>query len=157
MKDMKLIDEKKRLFGLFNIVDLCILVLVFAVAAAVYYFFSGTVLPDSTPETNYSVTIEFTAVEKDLLDAIKTERTVFDKVQNKAFGTLKAVRSEPASEYALSTEDGTVSRVEIPERYDVWVDIEITTDRSLAVGEQLRISTKDFTCAGYIVSITKAD
>lgn len=153
---MKKIDGKNRLFGVFNIVDLAIIAL-FAVVAVGAYAFLGRQVKDNLTKTSYSVTLEVTSVEKDLCDSIKADRTVFDKVQNQPFGTLKSFRVEPASEYNVSSLDASVSEVSIPDRYDVYIDIEITTDRNVAVGERLGITTKDFTAVGYIVSINKAN
>lgn len=153
---MKIIDEKKRLFGVLNIVDIIIIVLVIAVIFAAYTFL-GKQVKDNLTKRSYSVTLEVTQVDKNLCDSIKAGKTVFDKVQNQPFGILTDFRIEPSEEYNVSTLDGSVNEVTVPERFDVYIDIEITTDRNIAVGERLGITTKDFTAAGYVVKVNKAD
>lgn len=146
--------KKKKLFGIFNIVDIAIIILLIAIAAAAYAFL-GKQVKDNLTKTNYTVTLEVTSAEKTLCDAIKTGRTVFDRVQNQPFGVLTDFRIEPAEEFNVSTLDGTVNEVSVPDRYDIFIEIEITTDRNIAVGERLGITTKDFTAAGYIVKVER--
>ncbi len=153
---MKLIDEKGRLFGALNIVDLCIVVFVAAVAFVAYTFLSNTVT-NSAPTQKISITMELKNVEKELCDAIEVDKTVFDRVGNQKFGVLTDARIKPATEVVISKLDGTVTEVEVPERYNVELDMELTTDEEVYVGKSISIATKDFTGAGYVIRLEKLD
>lgn len=154
--DMKMIDEKGKLFGVLNIVDILIIVFAAAVVGGAYVFMKNNITK-STPTTTYNVTLELKNVEKDFCDSIIPGKTVMDRVQNKPFGTLNDVRIEPSVEYNVSSIDGTVSRVDVPERYNAELDMEITVDSEIYVGKYLSIATKDFTGAGYVIKSEKAE
>lgn len=154
--DMKMIDEKGKLFGVLNIVDILIIVFAAAVVGGAYVFMKNNITK-STPTTTYNVTLELKNVEKDFCDSIIPGKTVMDRVQNKPFGTLNDVRIEPSVEYNVSSMDGTVSRVDVPERYNAELDMEITVDSEIYVGKYLSIATKDFTGAGYVIKSEKAE
>lgn len=154
--DMKMIDEKGKLFGVLNIVDILIIVFAAAVVSGAYVFMKNNITK-STPTATYNVTLELKNVEKDFCDSIIPGKTVMDRVQNKPFGTLNDVRIEPSVEYNVSSIDGTVSRVDVPDRYNVELDMEITADSEIYVGKYLSIATKDFTGAGYVIKSEKAE
>ena len=60
---MKIFDEKGRIFGIFNIVDLCIIVFLAAAAFGAYKFLDKTIQA-SKPEKTYAITLEMTGMEK---------------------------------------------------------------------------------------------
>ena len=153
---MKLVDEKGRLFGLFNIVDFCIIIFVAVVAFVAYSFLNNTVT-NSTPTRNISITMELKNVEKELCDAIEVDQTVFDRVGNQKFGILTDARVKPATEVVISKLDGSVTEVEVPDRYNVELDMELTTDEEVYVGKSISIATKNFTGAGYVINLEKLD
>lgn len=153
---MKLVDEKGRLFGVFNIVDLCIVVFVVAVAFVAYTFLNN-IVTNTAPEKNLRITMELKNVEKELCDAIEVDKTVFDRVGNQEFGMLTDVRIKPAVEVVISKLDGSVNEIEVPNRYNVELDMELTTDEEVYVGKDISIATKDFTGAGYVINLEKLD
>lgn len=153
---MKIFNEKGRLFGLINIVDLCIILFVIALAGGAYGFLNNNITK-STPTQTYNVTLELKQVEEDFTKTIIPGKTVFDKIQNKPFGTLKDVRIIPAQEYNVSLTDGTVTKAEVPQRYNAELDMELVTDTEIFVGKNLSIATKDFTGAGYVIKMEKVE
>ena len=80
---MKIIDEKGKLFGIVNIIDLCIVLFVAVVAAVVVMFFSANSNTEAQI-TQKRITIEVTAIQKDICDAMQKDKKIFDKVQNNA-------------------------------------------------------------------------
>lgn len=153
---MKLIDEKGRLFGAFNIVDICIIIFVAAVAFVGYLFLSNTITK-SAPTQNVRITMELKNVEKELCDAIEVDKTVFDRVGNQKFGILTDARIKPATEVIISKLDGVAREIEVADRYNVELDMELTTDEKVYVGKNISIATKDFTGAGYVINLEKLD
>ena len=151
---MKIIDEKGKLFGIVNIIDLCIVLFVAVVAAVVVMFFSANTSTESQV-TQKRIMIEVTAIEKDLCDAMVKDRKIFDKIQNKALGTLVDVKVEPSVEYNLSKDTGEHIESEVPNRYDAQLVINVSSDEELYVGKRMSVITKDFSAAGYIIELEK--
>ena len=151
---MKIIDEKGKLFGIVNIIDLCIILFVAVVAAVVVMFFSANSNTEAQA-TQKRITIEVKAIEKDICDAMLKDKKIFDKVQNKALGTLVDVKIEPSVEYNLSKDTGEHIKSEVPNRFDAELVIDVSSNEELYVGKRMSVSTKDFTAAGYIIDLEK--
>lgn len=151
---MKTIDEKGKLFGLINIIDLLILLFGALVIVAVVMFFS-TNSTMNTAAKQTKITIEVIAVEKDLCDVMRPHKNIFDRIQNKSLGKLIDVKIEPSEEYNISTETGEHVKSTVPGRYDAILTIEAESPEDLYVGKRMSVETKDFMAAGYIVDIEK--
>ncbi len=147
---MKIMDEKGRLFGVLNIIDLLIILFAAVVAAVVIMFLSANSTINKV-QTENKITIEVLAVEKDLCDAMKVDKKIYDRVQNKSLGTLVDVRVKPAEEYNISLQTGEHIKSKVPERYNVELDINTASSEDLYVGKIMSVETKDFTAAGYII------
>ena len=154
--EMKMIDEKGRLFGVLNIVDILIIVFAAAVVGGACVFMKKNITKSRASAT-YNITLELKNVEKDFCDSILPGKTVMDRIQNEPFGRLDDVRIKPSVEYNVSSEDGTVSKVFVPERYNAELDMEITSDSDIYIGKYLSVATKDFTGAGYVIKAEKAE
>ncbi len=147
---MKIMDEKGRLFGVLNIIDLLIILFAAVVVAVVIMFLSANSTINKA-QTENKITIEVLAVEKDLCDAMKVDKRIYDRVQNKSLGTLVDVRVKPAEEYNISLQTGEHIKSAVPERYNVELDINTVSSEDLYVGKIMSVETKDFTAAGYII------
>ena len=151
---MKIIDEKGKLFGVVNIIDLCIVLFVALAAAVVVMFFSANTSLDAQTKQS-RITIEIKSVEKDLCDAMISDRKIFDKIQNKSLGRLVDVEIEPSVEYNVSKNSGEHIKSAVPNRYDAKLVIDATSAEDLYVGKRMSVETKDFTAAGYIIDLEK--
>ena len=140
----------KKKFGKINIVDLCIVVLICAIAGGAYLFLKNSV-EESSVEKDYKITLELRMVEEDLVKNIQTDKAVYDRVQNKEIGTLLDMKYEPSVEYSISSVDGSVKKVTVPNKYDCFLDIELATEQNIFIGKFLSVATKDFMGAGYII------
>ncbi len=147
---MKIMDEKGRLFGVLNIIDLLIILFAAVVASVVIMFLSANSTINKA-QTENKITIEVLAVEKDLCDAMKVDKKIYDRVQNKSLGTLVDVRVKPAEEYNISLQTGEHIKSAVPNRYNVELDINTVSSEDLYVGKIMSVETKDFTAAGYII------
>lgn len=140
---MKLIDDKGKVFGLINVVDLIILLLVLLVAAGAAYKFTHRTQQSKTVQVEYQVLIPH--IRPAMAEAIK----VGDKmVQGGSYTsvTVKDVKIEPG--YSVNV-DARGQRVESYEPYlkDVYVTISGTTTLSSAAiimgGQDVRVG-KDY-------------
>ena len=151
---MKIIDEKGKLFGIMNIIDLCVLSFGALVIAVVVMFFSANSTMD-TEAKQTKITIEVTAIEKDLCDVMRPNKNIFDRIQNKALGKLVDVKIEPSEEYNISIETGEHVKSSVPDRYNAKLLIEAESAEDLYVGKRMSVETKDFMASGYIIDIEK--
>lgn len=147
---MKIMDEKGRLFGVLNLIDLLIIMFAAVVAAVVMMFLSANSTINKA-QTENKITIEVRAVDKNLCDAIEVDKKIYDRVQNKSLGTLVDVRVQPAVEYNISRETGEHVKSSVPDKYNVELDINAVSSEDLYVGKMMSVETKDFTAAGYII------
>ena len=155
---MKFLNGSKKIFGIFNIVDVCIILFIAAAIAGVCTFFSTNIVTDtsvSTGSNSYRVTIEVQKAEKYLYDAIVEGETVMDKIQNKQIGTIESARIEEMTEKNFSTEDGTLVETVVPELYNIQIDMLIETADDVYIGKLMSIKTKHFSSAGNVIDFEK--
>lgn len=148
---MKLIDGKGKLFGIINIVDLLIIVFAVVVIAVGYKLLNAKIEPPA--EEMQTVTMEITKKRESFCKNIKIGDEVIEKVNNVPFGTVKAVSYKPAKEYTVSQIDGSVQNVDVPERFDATVVLEVPAKESVQVGTLLSLKAKHFTGSGYVLSV----
>ena len=130
-----IIDNKGKLFGKINIVDLVVvLVLVVAVLGVVL---TKTKLDDAKIMSNDSNMLIQSSAELDTLeiklkvkevrdvtrDAIIVGDDVYLMTNDRFLGTVVRVESEPAVR-EVSGDNGVVYRAEVPQRYDVTIVVE---------------------------------
>ncbi len=154
---MKFFDCKWKLFKLFNIVDLCIIVFVVSAAVGAYAFLKTNVDKSSTNEKTYLVTLEIKRAEKDFCETIQPDREVFDRVQNKPIGTLLDVRYNEIIEHNISILDASMQEVLVPDLYDIEIDMQINSKEDVYIGKYMSVKTKDFTGAGNLIKVEKLE
>ena len=119
----RLIDEKGKLFGKVNIIDLGIVILVLLVAVGAYVKF--VVLEQTAVATEVfpvHYTLEVVGVRDWTVGNIQVGDTLFSN--NVAIGTIVSVEAEPHE--IVITGEGKVWWGEVPERYVVFVGVEGT-------------------------------
>lgn len=124
---MKIIDEKGKLFGLINIFDLAILLVIVLVAGTVGYKVLGGRLSGTASNGQskyYLVTIKCEQASEKAAQALKPG----DKIYRDRYGFLDAeiqnISYEDAVMY-VETSDGEVVKTLHPELKDIYVDIKI--------------------------------
>jgi hypothetical protein len=94
---MSVIDEKGRLFGKVNLLDLIIVVVVVAVVARVgYKWYQGRTVVTTGEAKTVQMTVKLPAVTDSTLKALHEGDEVFDSKSNALLGKIIAVRSESA-------------------------------------------------------------
>lgn len=157
---MKLIDEKGKVFGLINIVDLIIISVVLLVAAGAAYKYINKSAPGAAVTVEFEVMIPH--VRPELTEAIKAGDRM---VQGNSYTnvTVKEVRLNPG--YSINV-DARGQRVESFDPYlkDVYVTNTGTTTLSSAtismggqdirVGKEYFVKSRDYEFKGTITKVT---
>jgi hypothetical protein len=143
---MKLIDEKGKMFGKINAIDLGIIVLILVLCFGTYYKFfklENTSVSKAMEPIKYDVKIQGCRVY--LKDAIKNGDTLYDKTSGNAIGTIVEVKAEPAKQ-DLQLLNGTYKECEIPSRFDLTLTVEAqgSENKVNRVYELVVNSTKNF-------------
>ncbi|MCF6097224.1 DUF4330 domain-containing protein [Thermovorax subterraneus] len=139
---MSLIDKKGRLFGLINVIDLLVIILVVAVAARF------VLNPQKNSSAAEEKMIQVVMLVKDVRDAtakvIKEGDIVRETKTNNLLGKVTKVEVKPA-ETLVNTADGRVLNVPNPVLKDVYVTVEgsATVGENAIVlgGTEIRIGT----------------
>lgn len=116
-----MIDNKGKVFGKINIIDLCvILVIIAAIGVTVFKF--GFSAHSNVSATNGTVTYTVTTkgVRNFTVKSFKVGDKMYDKENDKYMGDVVSVSSEPAMDY-ITCADGSIKYVSLPERYDLTV------------------------------------
>ena len=137
-----MVDEKGRLFGLINIIDLAVvlalaLVLIFGVRK---FFF---VNPGYQPEAKtVQVLLLVEGVRQPTVDAIAVGDKVREKNSNGYFGTITDLELEPATEM-VATPAGKLLETEVPGRFNLFLTLEspaeVTEEYIKISDQQVRI------------------
>jgi hypothetical protein len=136
------LDEKGRLFGLINIIDLAVvMILLLVLAAGIYKFLY--VNPEYQPELKtVRVELAVEGVRQPTVDAIAVGDQVREKNSNGYFGIIRDIKVSPAVE-TVATAAGTLVEAEIPGRYDLLLTLEspaeVTEEFVRITGQQIRI------------------
>ncbi len=124
---MKLIDEKGRLFGIINIIDLAVIIIVVLIAGAVgYKLFGGRASGSGTAKKEIIVTVKCAMVTETAAKAISPKDRILSGT-GYTNGVVKEVTYENAHDTA-ATSDGKLVWAEHPVLKDVFVKIEMHED-----------------------------
>lgn len=144
---MKLIDDKGRIFGVINIVDLAVLVIIILLAGGVAYKFFIEPGRENTNKTlkTYTVTVMCPMVPKSAAEVLKEGDQIYysGKYVN---GTIDSVTYEDAKEAVVNAEGKYVTAVH-PYLKDVYVTVKITgetSSRAIMLGKYQVNLGKDF-------------
>lgn len=161
---MKLIDEKGKLFGKFNAIDICVIIIVIVLAFGAFYKFrvndktkiSGAMLP-------ITYTVEVKRIRDYVYNNVKEGDLLYDKTSGNCIGKIVKINGTPAME-SLSTIDGSYKNVEVQNRIDVVFTIEgegVKSDKEYLInktyelvrGSSKKFMTKYFECDGKVGDI----
>lgn len=142
----KIVDEKGKLFGKVNIIDLIVLALILAVAVVVglKLIGRGQGLPAEGTSTGINYTVVTTSVTQEVYESVVAEMAKGgDSVTLMANGAMltgsyvKSISAEPHKE-AVQCADGSIVLTEEPGLVDITFDIHavISNPITQAVGTQ---------------------
>lgn len=152
---MKLLDEKGKLFGLINIIDLLVLVLVIAIVAGGAYHLTRPDKPGITGPGGKEVVVLalVSDVSQYTVDAVQPGSHVYDPTSKSYMGEVVDVQVTPHRD-AVETADGRVVMAEVPERFDLLVSYKGNAQVSestvrlasydMRVGASISVASRDF-------------
>ncbi len=140
---MKIIDEKGKLFGLINIIDLIVLLLiVIIVVGGAKRFGNKPVL--TTEETPAKITFEVRNVRDITVDQIQVGDPIYFYDRGGYIGTISDKEVKPYTEEVEY--EGTWVNAEMPGKYFVYFTIDAqvrdSEDVVVAGGEQVRVGVE---------------
>ena len=151
---MKLVDEKGKIFGKFNVIDLCVVIIVLILAAGTYYKF-GVMDKTSTASAMEPVTytVKINKIRDYVFNNVKEGDTLYDKTSGNAIGTITKIESQQAKDY-VTVEDGQVKQAPV-EAEAVVNDSGYFVNRTyeLLKGSKKKFMTKYFECDGSVEEI----
>ena len=139
---MRLIDNKGRLFGLVNIIDLAVLLLIAAIAARVGL--KSRLLTAVNPSTLKAVEVVLLVedVRSATADAVAEGDTVLNTKSNAVLGQLVKKEVIPAVK-EIETSDGRLVKAESPYRKDVYITVrgqgQVTGNVIILGGYEMRV------------------
>lgn len=161
---MKIINEKGKLFGLINIVDLSIIVLILLIGAVVVLKTAGSdVSPIATEESLQEITVTFkSSIRGDEQSKALKEKDQLISLLNPVDAHIKSVTYTPY-EVPISTADGRQVYSVDPKKKAITVKFTMKTRKSngiislgsqeVAVGKQFILKTRTFENNGTIEAI----
>ncbi len=147
-------NEKKFKFNIIDFVVILIIIAAIALAAMVLKprLFGSS---ESAKTKTEIITIELAKQKEYMTHVINEGETVYDAISNTVYGKLISFDVKPATEIVVSETDGMAKTVEIPERYDIYINIEASTNSTSQVGKLETIFAKSFKGSGYVVGIER--
>ena len=142
---MKLIDKKGKIFGVINIIDLTvILILGLLIVGGAYRFKKAS--PQVVAQSQKAVVkVEVSEVRQPTVDGIEVGDVLYHYDRGQYFGKIIDKKVENFRT-AVETSDGKVVMADVPEKYNVILYIESdatnTTDTIIIGGEQTRIGAQ---------------
>jgi len=157
--------KSKKLFGLFNIVDLIIIVLILCAAGfGIKILLGGGTINQLPTETKtYVYVVEGREVLEETADFPEIGANVYNSSTSAYLGTIKDVWMEPFTETIFNRETNRYEKVSVEGFGNIYVAIEgigIETERDITVegvvvkvGGELNVKGKGFAFKGYIVEV----
>ncbi|MBU5670168.1 DUF4330 domain-containing protein [Peptoniphilus sp. MSJ-1] len=158
---MKIIDKRGRLFGLINVIDLVVILLVLAlVVVGVKRFGTKAAVGDVSTKQGV-VTAEITDIREATVKNIKVGDPIYDYDKGTYLGEIANVEVGPHTDEVEY--QGKVVRAEVPDKFraeiKIKADIKDTKDfyqigtEQVRVGSQIRIKNKNITTFMTILGI----
>ncbi len=162
---MRLIDEKGRIFGKINIIDIC-LVLVIVLAVGGFFLKKASVSETQTVYKDITYTVKIEAIRKPTVEQFqdKLGQSLYVTKTGEYLGTVADVVCTDAEGLAID-KNGNYIKTTQPDRYDITIAIQtkgtetakgVFTEggKQLFIGETLNITSATAETSGEIMSIT---
>jgi len=169
---MKIVNEKGKLFGIINIVDLLILAAVILVAGAIVWQLLGDKVSDAiSPQAELTTVVSIAGAHPDLVAEVLRQDLVGAKVVSGNEYLDAYISDVWLDDYVeqIETADGRLVDAIDPTKKDIFVEIKSTvaTDtaspkigsQEIRAGKTYIVKTQTFECSGtiYYVQIGDAD
>jgi hypothetical protein len=167
---MKIINEKGKLFGIINIVDLLILVVVILVAGAIVWQLLGSKVSDAiSPQEELTAVVVIAGAHPDLVEEVMRQDLVGDKMVsgNEYLGAY--ISDVWLDDYVeqIETADGRLVDAVDPTKKDIFMEIKTTVaadtaspkigSQEIRAGKTFIVKTQTFECSGIIYYVQIGD
>lgn len=147
--------KKFKLFGIFNLFDISVFVLILII---LFYFLSPYLIKKEVSYKNYTITMKLLEVPPEIAQAVKKGDRIVDKA-GRVYGTiLNEPIVEPSKKW-VETSDGRVVIAEQPVLKDItitfsyrWTSLKYGSD-VFKIGYKLNIESDLWSLAGVVISI----
>ena len=138
----------------FNITDALIILVVLVVAAAAVFVLSAK---DASPQgKTKTIVVEFKEKTEEFCSIPQIGDNILDAATKQELGTLVDIKKEAASTNTTSVEEGKVVKTLIPNRYTLYLTIELNSATDSAkIGKSMYIQGRTYACSGYVVEVVK--
>ena len=161
------LDKKGKMFGKFNIIDICVVIVLVVAAIGISARFMSTAAKNAREKVKFSYVVEIDGVRQYTVDALNKKGKVIDLKGKSEIGEIKNIRSQPMKTQSFMS-DGRMVFAEVPEKYTVLVEIEgegkesdnsyfVGNDVELSVGSTMSMTTKYANSTGKVKSIDIID
>ncbi len=151
---MKLINEKGKLFGLVNIIDLCVILIIAIIIAGGFKLF-GNRWSSVKPNGTVKVQLEVAGIRNESVEALKIGDALSFYDENTQFGKIAEKKTAPYIE-TIQTSNNELVKTESPDKYAVTLIVEcdayITDDVVIIGGQPTRIGNQ-FTLKNRTISV----
>ncbi|MDR2903011.1 MAG: DUF4330 domain-containing protein [Clostridiales bacterium] len=160
---MKLINEKGKLFGMINVLDLLFLAVIVLGLIVGYKYFSGSAVDGV--QGNVYFEVEFKSVKQDFADKIQKGDEIKDSIKGYYLGKVSDIKISPEESTNWDAVAQKFVTVQSPE--DVTVLVEVLANgakndedgfiyaesQPVSVGREMFIKGKGYAHAGYITKV----
>jgi|GEM_PF-1024297 len=155
--------ERGKIFGKINVLDfIVILIIIFAIAAGLYYFVNKN--SQGGEKTTVYFTVEVEGLTKGFSEIIKPEGSVKDSVKGYYLGVVDSVEPRESvlleldqykNEFVESTvDDEETVRIIVRSDNGFETDSKITAEGvEIKVGKEMHIEGKGYVVTGYVVAL----
>ena len=159
---MKIIDSKGKLFGLINIIDAGVIILLMVLIFGGAYRLSGS--PGNKVVNTEQILVE--ALVEDVgqltVNAIAVGDRTLDPTSREEFGEIIEIYTQPHQK-AVQTSDGKIVMAEVPKRYDLIITLKsnanVSSDEinvasyALRVGTRVVLQTRDYSVTATVRAV----
>lgn len=163
---MKIINEKGKLFGVINVVDLLVLVAAIAVVAGVgYKLFAPQIAEATSKQVPMTVVVRVRGATPFLVEEVQRNDQVGKKIVSGSSYTTATITDMRIEDYVqqVTTADGRIVDATDPSKKDIIFTIETTVAEDTAApsigtqeiraGRTMIVKTNDFETTGNIDSV----
>ncbi|MDD3395141.1 MAG: DUF4330 domain-containing protein [Clostridia bacterium] len=155
--------KSRKLFGIFNIVDIIIILLIIAAGVIGFKLFVGGEKQDTGATKTYTYVVQGREVLAETADAPVIGEKVFNSATEAYLGVVKEVTSEPYNEVIYSREIGAYQKLPVEGYCDMLLTVEgngtetekdITVEgTTVKVGMELNVKGKGYAFKGIVVEV----
>ncbi|MFN3925218.1 MAG: DUF4330 domain-containing protein [Pseudarthrobacter sp.] len=145
---MRILDDKGRLFGKVNLLDLVVVLAILGVAGLFgYKQYVGRQVVAVGEDRLLEITMRFPAVAQPTIDYVLKDTDLFDSKSNTLMGKVVGTRVEPAT-VVVHGDDGRIHYHKSPDRFDFYVTVQgrghVTRNSITMAGLEIKIGRQNY-------------